>query len=185
MGATSYEACGPEVGKLILKVMKQYHSALEAAEVTIHAVFAFKSDKAGEPLPAIKKDGHVVVAKIQITPLSDRARGVADAKLTIDRHEWDHISESRKVALLDHEITHLKLKDGELDDLGRPKLKARHHDWHLTGFTSVAERHGEAAVEVREMIRWQEDYGQFALLPLKGTKAVKVKTSVPVQAEPA
>lgn len=171
----TYEACGEDVAELVGEVVAAYHEDLRI--VTIGAVFASSEDKDGEAIPAIKKDGHAVVGRIQITSLADRARGMADAKLTLDRHEWDAMSKSRRIALLDHELTHLELKtddDGPvLDDLGRPKLKARHHDWHLTGFAQVAERHGEAAIEVREMVRWQEEYGQYALFPMKGTKPVK------------
>lgn len=178
--ATGYDKAPKEVMAVVDRVMHEHHAELEGAGVTIQVLLAHQYDKDGEPLPAMKTRGQQVLAKVSITNLQDRTRGLADAKLVIDREfGWSHLSDSRRAALIDHELTHLNLtvdQDGmtKLDDRGRPKLHMRHHDWELTGFAEVAERHGEAAVEVHEMIRWQEAYGQFALFGLPGTKEVKI-----------
>ncbi len=172
----------------VAKVTHLYHPDLEEMKVTVQVLFAHKYDKDGEAEPAMITRGHEVLAKISITNLQDRTRGIPDAKLVIDRvFGWARLSESRRLALIDHELTHLNLtldKDGivKTDDLGRPKLHMRHHDWELTGFAEICERHGEAAIEVHEMVRWQEAYGQFALFPLKGTKEVKVPNGATAKA---
>ena len=41
--------------------------------------------------------------------VQDRARGIADAKLTIDDSVWRDLSERVDAALLDHELTHLQV----------------------------------------------------------------------------
>ena len=179
--ASGYEKASKEVIGMVERVMHDHHLELEAAGVTIQTLFAHKYDTEGEPVPAMKQRGQMILAKTSITSLQDRARGIDDAKLVIDRtYGWERLSDSRRAALIDHELCHLNLtldQDGlvKQDDRGRPKLHMRHHDWELTGFAEVCERHGEAAVEVHEMVRWQESYGQFAMFPLKGTTEVKVK----------
>jgi len=177
---TIYEKVPAEVRNLVETVLTHHHQELMTAHITLNILFAFSYDKDGEPLPAKKIRGHQALAWTSVTSLQARARGLPDAKIVIDRcFGWERLAESRRTALIDHELTHLALvfdKDGDMkeDDLGRPKLQLRHHDWELTGFAEVAERHGEAAVEVHEMVRWEEAYGQYALFPLKGTTEVKV-----------
>jgi Putative phage metallopeptidase len=177
---TVYDRVPETVMKRITKAMHDYHGELEAAGVTLQVLWAFKYNIDGESEPAMKVHGQVALAKTSVTSLPDRVRGIPDAKIVIDREfGWLRLSETRQTALIDHELTHLRLaldQDGavKLDDAGRPKLRLRHHDWELTGFAEVAERHGEAAIEVHEMVRWQESYGQFCLFPLRGTQEVKV-----------
>lgn len=169
--ATSYTICGKDVAEMIKAVMDTHHPDLSAASVTVHAIFARAYDKDGQEMVALKVHGLPAAAKISVTSLEDRVRGIADAKITIDGGQWDHMAESRRMALLDHEITHLVLKfdeDGiKLDDIGRPQLKLRHHDWELTGFAEVVERHGEASVESAQFSRFQDAYGQLMLFDPK------------------
>lgn len=174
--AISYTVCDPEVDKLIAVAIKDYHKELDAAGVTIHAVFARNFDGDGEPIAAVKAHGVAAAAKIQITSLVDRVRGIKDAKLTIDGHYWDRASESRRLALLDHELEHLTVQTDDagvkFDDAGRPKLRMRHHDWELTGFASVVERHGEASVEAQQFSYFQDEFGQLCLFGPMSGKAV-------------
>ena len=94
-------------------------------------------------------------AVVRITPLKDRALGMADASIVIDRAGWLALSQLQREALVDHELTHLTRKvdkeTGELlvDALDRPKLVMRRHDHQIGFFCDVAARHGEAAPEVR------------------------------------
>jgi putative metallopeptidase len=172
--ATVYDKAPLVVQTTVLEVLHQHHGDLESAGVTLNILFAYQYDKDGEALPAMKVRGHQALAKISITSLPDRVRGLPDAKLVFDREfGWVRLSDSRRQALIDHELTHLMLVfdaegDLKLDDCNRPKLKLRHHDWELTGFDAVAKRHGEAAVEIHEIIRWQEEYGQACLFPIQG-----------------
>lgn len=153
--AITYEEAPDDVLDLIHQVMIAHHADLHLVGVTVSAVMASK-EEGDDAVPALKTRGQVIAAKIQITSLVDRARGLADAKLTICQYTWDRMPPATRLALLDHELTHLELvrdKDEQpvYDDRGRPKLKTRHHDWELTGFVEVAARHREASVEVRDV----------------------------------
>jgi hypothetical protein len=147
----TYEDCDGKTCQLIKTVMTKYHLKLAGAGVTITALFACDIDKDGAIKPAVKVHGHTAAAKIAVTSLQDRARGVADAKLTIETSSWQNMAESRRIALIDHELEYLELKiddDGIVfDDRNRPKLKIKIHDYHFEYFHSVAQRHGEASVE--------------------------------------
>jgi len=152
----TYEIADANTRELIEAVRGQHHPSLQSHGVTIGGLFVSSENKDGEEMPALKHRGFPVAAQIQITSLADRTRGVADAKLTIDRFVWARLPDASKRALLDHELAHLLIatdKHGapKFDDIGRPKLKIRPHDWELNGFVDVAERHGEAAMEMRAL----------------------------------
>jgi hypothetical protein len=174
--SVSYTICGEETQKLIKAAMDTHHANLSEAGVTVHAIFAESYNKDGERLPAVKVHGIPASAKVSITSLEDRVRGIADAKMTIDRGEWGGMSESRKIALLDHELTHLVLL--KLDDIGRPTLKLRHHDWELTGFAEVVERHGEASCEAAQFARFEETYGQLMLFDQKTLRNIGITSPI-------
>jgi Putative phage metallopeptidase len=172
---TTYELVNDDTHRLINRVLIEHHADLHRAGVTIQAMMASRIDKeSGEIEQALKVRGYPCAAKIQITSYQDRVRGLPDVKLTIDEASWRELSVSRREALIDHELCHVMVAydaDGNVkrDDLGRPKLKSRAHDFELTWFTEVAERHGEAAIEVREVQRFMETYGQYSLFPMRGT----------------
>lgn len=176
---TGYDKAPKEVLSVVEAAMHDHHAELEAAGVTIQVLFAHKYDADGEPEPAMKTRGQQILAKVSITNLQDRTRGIADAKLVIDReYGWARLSEFRRAALIDHELTHLNLtmdQDGmvKLDDRGRPKLHMRHHDFEIAGFGEILGRHGEAAVEAEQIRRFSEEYGQLCLFPLPGTTLVQ------------
>ena len=175
-----YEKAPREVVEAVDAVIEEYHPDLKDAGVTIQVLFAHLYNKDGDAEPAMRTRGQMVLAKIAITNLQDRTRGIPDAKLIIDReYGWQRLSESRRAALIDHELTHLNLtldSDGvvKTDDRGRPKLHTRHHDWELTGFEEVVERHGEAALEISQMAHWQEQYPRVVTM-IFGSKKVEVE----------
>lgn len=161
MGTTYSES--PHIHGLAMDVMKQYHGKLLEAGVTVGVLLASDEDEDGFNQPALKRSGYPAAAKVQIASLADRARGIADVKLVVDEYAWEQLPEASRLALLDHELEHVVLvfdnKTGELkrDDLGRPKLKIQPHDFEVGVFISVAERHREAAVEVRELKRFRSE----------------------------
>ncbi len=141
---TTYEKCGETVHALLRQLVTKYHSPINEAKVTFDLVFACREDKDGNPLPAVKLHGVAAAAKVKITSLEDRARGIPDVKIVIDMLQWEAAKPETRAAILDHELTHVTLKDeGEEDDLGRPRLKLKPHDWHLWGFDSIVERYKE------------------------------------------
>lgn len=165
----TYNLCGNDVHSLIKSVMGQHHLPLSREGVSVQAVFINDFDDDDEARPALKVHGVPAAAKIQVTPLVDRVRGIEDAKLTIDEYTWQRLNESARLALIDHELEHLQLvrdsKTGAVkhDDHRRPKLKLRVHDWTLAGFQSIVERHGESAIEFQELARFRAE--QLPLFP--------------------
>lgn len=156
----------PDVSNLIEHVQAEYHEDL--GDVTVAALFAFDSESS---LPVLKHQGYGAGAVVRITPLKDRALGMADATIVVDRAGWLALSQRQRVALLDHELTHLTVKTEEeegakdpvpvYDALGRPKLLMRKHDHQFGWFDEVAQRHGEASPEVRQARVLMESSGQL------------------------
>lgn len=183
MSAT-YEKCPPEVQDLLQDMMKKHHPALAKAEALVLCLFADAGeDQTGEPLPAVKVHGHPCAAKVKIVCLADRAAGMPDAVVTIDKRVWlSELSEKSRLALLDHELEHLMLKQEEgdpvLDDLGRPTFEMRKHDWELSGFGSIIERHGEEAVEMMAIQSWSKaKSGQMVFKFMSEKRSVKQKAA--------
>lgn len=149
MGKT-YEKAAAAVAKVGERVLKSYHSDLHKIGLTIDYVFANTEGTA----PAVSHGGYPALAVCRIPGLKERALGRADAEITIDQAAWDGMNDAEQVALLDHEITHLSLvrdaKTDEIkfDDMSRPRLKMKKHDWHVGWFEAVARRHGKDSPEV-------------------------------------
>lgn len=149
--------------RLLQKVYQQkHHQDLADARVTI--ALAFAEDEEGGH--AVYLNNYPCAAVVKITPYRQRFHGVKDAEILIDKKTWEDLDAGRREALLDHELTHLLLQrdDKQLikrDHAGRPKLKMKNHDWQLGGFVSVAERHGDKALEVLALRAVSEKWGQL------------------------
>lgn len=160
-----YEKQGP--GSVFVDMLETvrdtYHARL--AEVMIDVLTVCEYDEeSGEELPCLKLHGYPCAATIKVMSHEGRAQGSGDALLTIDAIAWHGLSTPERIALLDHELTHIQIveKDGAIarDDLRRPKLKLRLHDVEIGGFREVMARHQEAALEVVAIRRCQEN-GQY------------------------
>lgn len=152
----------PDADACIEKIHAAHHEDLEG--VTVTALFVFDTETT---LPCLKHQGYPAGAVVRITPVKDRALGIADATIVIDRAGWLALSQRQRDALIDHELTHLTRKidkeTGEMvvDVLERPKLAMRRHDWQYGWFDEVAQRHGEASPEVSQARRLMERSGQL------------------------
>lgn len=142
----------------MIHVRDQYHPALRDAGVTVELVGVSASrDKNDEAAgPALKHHGYPARAIIKIRGLEDRAAGSDDARILFDADAEPEWSGAELDALLDHELAHLELvtdKDGGLvhDDVGRPKLRMRVHDFEIGGFHHIAKRHGPNAGETQQV----------------------------------
>lgn len=161
---TTYEECDKSVATMNAAVMKKYHGDLADAGVTISCLFARNPDG-----PAVMVHGVPKSAKVKIMSLEDRAAGSADARIVIDEKVWEQLHDDQRRALLDHEQEHLELQlDAnnlvKRDDLDRPKMAMRPHDWELTGFANVAQRHKEASIEVKHYLDFaQGEHGQMIM----------------------
>lgn len=169
-----YERAPDDVYALVADVMQQYHEDLAEAGVTVETLFALPSDRDisddGELLrPLVAHHGYPAAAVVKVVSAKDRAAGNADARLVIDGHQWESDwTDEQKVALLDHELTHLTLKrdkEGNIlpDDNGRPKLKMRLHDVEVGTFTEVCRRHGDASIDLRQLrdVSRRYEQGEF------------------------
>lgn len=138
-------------------------------EVTIAIIFAFAPpDANGEPTgPAILLNGYPCDAVTRVVPYRWRVLGLEDAVIEIDAHYWDESEKGERLALLDHELTHIEpiFKDGmiALDAASRPRLVMRKHDHQFGWFDEVAERHGINSGEVKQAKRFAEKHGQTYL----------------------
>lgn len=153
---STYQRCDPDTVKLIKRVLRDYHGELATEKVTFDALFAYGpvDDSTGEKKgPAISSRGYPAIGKVKATPLKERAKGAGDFELIFDGDQWPDWSDDQRVALIDHELTHLSLprdREGMVkrDDLMRPKFIIRPHDHEIGFFEAVAHRHGELAFEV-------------------------------------
>jgi hypothetical protein len=154
-----YEVCPDSVQGLCRKIMEESHNLLMEFCVQVICLFVSDEDKNGKPKPALKLHGRPCYATVRKVSDRDRAAGMPNAVISIDKHCWYSLGENKRAALLDHELTHLRVDD--VDDEGRPVLAMRHYDWELYGFSEVVKRHGIDAVELVEIGSFKEsDDGQ-------------------------
>ena len=180
--STTYEKAPNAIQAMVERAMEQYHPDLAKLKVTIDTIIVSRLDRIPggedgdtEAVHAMKRGGYPIDAKIGVTSLQDRARGIADAKLMIDGLEWNKATDRQRAALIDHELEHLDLvqlkptkkepdRTGpQRDDLGRACLKIRPHDWVLAGFQTVAERHGHHSHEALQFANFRAEYAQLNL----------------------
>lgn len=102
--------------------------------------------------------------------LKDRITKGYDAEMSVDERVWRDLTDEQRLALLDHELSHIdtidipekQLKElrgddpnavsWKTDDIGRPRLRSVPGDWNTgDGFTQVVARHGIHAVEYRNI----------------------------------
>lgn len=151
-------------------MLRRHHRQLYEAEVTIDVLLVRNVSKDGEEIdPALSHNGYAAAATVKINSLSDRVEGKADATIKIDGNRWDEWPDARLDAILDHELTHLELKVDEeqpalvlRDDVGRPLLRMRKHDFQMGFFSEVAERHNQFAVEteqLQQVSQWATEHG--------------------------
>lgn len=163
----TYRKADDESVELLRDVMVAYHPRLAEAGVRVEFLEAFAPrGKNGEPKgPALKHHGYPALAVVKPTSHKDRVAGEADAILSIDGDRWPELTDARKRALLDHELTHLELvvREGEiqLDDCHRPKLKTRPHDFEVGILDDVIRRHGADSFDADALIEFGARLGRL------------------------
>lgn len=181
----TFERCPPAVNELANAILCSFpsHRPLLDSKVKVDYVFAFPdTDDDGRVLnDALKHNGVKALGICRKIPLKDRAMGRGDAEISLDGEWWKTASEEEQRALLDHELHHIEVKVDNRgpvrDDLGRPVLKLRKHDFQFGWFTVIAHRHGEASQE-RQMAKViLDEAGQYywpTLITVKGGKPKEV-----------
>jgi hypothetical protein len=166
----TFQRADKSVNQMADEILHQFatHEPLIAAKVTIDFVFAYPDydERTGAPKnDALKLHGTKALAIARKIPLKDRALGRADCEITIDHHHWDRATEDVRRALLDHELHHFEVKIDKrgvvTDDLGRPVINLRHHDYDIGWFRIIAQRHGQHSIECQQAETMMEDSGQF------------------------
>lgn len=172
----SYVKAPSEIVDLIDGIKDEHHPVLEDHKVVVDALVARRYDKKGGELGnAVKCHGYPATATIRVVPLKQRALGRGDALLVVDGLRWEALSEPERHACIDHELEHLQVvgeeggvvevidADGSMndvaatDDLGRPKLRLKLHDWQLGGFRTIVARHRDVALEVKAVAACRDE----------------------------
>lgn len=165
-----YLEVGKEVDRLVGETADRWHPGLKENGVTICVLFVELHDGEGACLetPCLNHHGYPAAAIMKINGYKDRVEGKADATLVIDKFVWEDMNERQQVSLLDHELHHLLVKVDKAgsvkhDDLGRPILKLRKHEFELGGFYSIAARHKRDAVEYLAVTNVAENFSKMDL----------------------
>lgn len=178
---STFAKCGKDVVEMKDRILKQFdsHKSLVDLGVTVDLLFAHAEvDEDGMPKgDALKHHGVKALGIAKILSLKHRVAGRADAEITLDGDWWNDAPQDQRDALLDHELHHLTVKtDGKMkptyDDIGRPKLRMRPHDYDFGWFNIIAVRHGLASNEVRQAAQLMDGAGQY-YWPQLGSKARK------------
>jgi hypothetical protein len=174
----TFKPCDSSVSDMAKAVLNRYptHTPLVEAKLKIDLLFAYPEyDENGEPVGcALKHHGvpaHGICRKLS---LKDRSKGHGDAEICLDGDWWGKAAREEQEALLDHELHHLTVmftKNGVLktDDLGRPLVKLRKHDFEFGWFTTIARRHGVHSQERQQAALIMQSAGQYYWPEITGT----------------
>lgn len=158
-----YTPASEDVVHKITALREEYYAEESFEMVTVGALFVF-DEKTGEP--TLTHHGYPAAALVRIVGARDRAAGMPDAQIVVDRAIWQGLTTKQQYALLDHELHHLELATDanggvRFDAQGRPRLRSRKHDWQFGWFDEIANRHGEHSIERLEAKRLVEASGQL------------------------
>jgi hypothetical protein len=134
------------------------HDVFLVNGVTFDILFGYApvNDEGQTTGPALKIHGYPVNSISSITNLKNRVKGNADAEIILDGDTWPQLTEAQKNAVADRALECFEVArniDGETitDTHGRPKLKMRLADWHISIFTDIVKRHGSSSPEVAQL----------------------------------
>lgn len=167
---STFQRCPEEVNELASEILCGFetHKPLLDARVTIDFVFAFADidEQTNQPVGnALSKNGVKALGLCRKIPLKDRAMGRADVEISLDGQWWEAASAAEQRALLDHELHHIATKTDKRglvrDDLGRPVIQLRKHDYEFGWFKVIAARHGRSSIERQQAAEMMLDAGQY------------------------
>lgn len=168
--------CPKSIDDLAEEILREFesHKPLLDARVKIDLVFAYADvDDDGKMLNhALTKNGIRALGIARKMPLKDRAMGRGDAEISLDHDWWETVVLAEQRALLDHELHHLAVKIDKRglvrDDLGRPVLQLRKHDYEIGLFNVIAERHKANSQEVKWARHIMDAHGQLYWSEISG-----------------
>ena len=178
MAGIYYEEPDEEQRAALQHAMASWHRDLLEHGLAVTLLVAHgPTDDDGEVVaPAIMHNGYRALAVVKIVQQVYRAAGIGDVLVIIDGDRWEELDDETRLAVLDHELTHVELqfmsarpkkakktKPGEepepirveppklvVDGQGRPRITMRKHDKQYGWFDEVAKRHGAASIEVQQ-----------------------------------
>jgi hypothetical protein len=136
---TEYWIAGQELLELAGRIVNEHHPLLVEHDVNIAFLMRKPTAKSG----GRKVMGSASKASAKIQALTGQPIAFI---IEISAEIWEDLPESKRSALLDHELCHC---DVEVDDEGEVKYKLRSHD--LEEFNEIVLRHGE----------WKDDIKDF------------------------
>ena len=165
----TYQRCPDAITDLANDLLCAFpeHKPLLDARVKIDFCFAYGDidEKGVVTSDAITKNGVKCLGLARKMPIKDRAMGRGDAEITLDHDHWEKCSTKEQRALLDHELHHLSVKIDKRglvrDDLGRPELVMRAHDFDFGWFNIIAKRHGLNSIEAQQAAAIMDNAGQY------------------------
>jgi len=166
----TYQRAPKNVEDMANAILEEFenHAPILKAGVKIDFIFAHADldEKSGEPINnAITVRGRRALGQCKKISLKDRSVGRGDAEIVLDGDHWKEVGDAERKAILDHELTHIEVKEDErghlVDDLGRPVLKLRIHDVEFGWFNNVAARHGIHSCERIQAKQIIDAFGQF------------------------
>ena len=167
MASVEYELAEKDVVDLVNKVMDEYHSELKQYGVEVLSIMAYapRDDEDNIKRPAIRKNGAACAACIRILSLKERLVKKNDCEVTFDGDLWETLDAPKKISIIDHELSHLRLvfdKDGNIkkDTLNRPKLRNINDDIIYWGNSEIAAKHGENSMEYIAAQNLKNKYGE-------------------------
>lgn len=83
----TFVECDSEVTDRIAGLLKKFHPEMVKHAVTVTAVFCYDDEDADKP--CVMLHGRECLATVQITSAKNRAAGLADALITIDRGRYE------------------------------------------------------------------------------------------------
>ena len=162
----TFKPADKSIADLLKRVINTFPDHAPLVDVKIDLVLAYPdTNDNGDPVnDALTLRGMKALGITRKLNLKDRAMGRGDAEITLDGPYVEGSPEPEVVALMDHELAHIQVreKNGEklTADLGRPELKLRKHDHEFGWFERVAQRHGAHSQERIQAARMMDSSGQ-------------------------
>jgi len=136
-----------QLNRVLREVPDHQKIVLSAVRIDLLLAFADRDEKTGEPTNwAMTQHGVQAFAITKKIGLDNRVKGMGDVEIRIDGDWWGNATDEAQRALLDHELTHIAVR-GKTDDIGRPLILLRPHDFEFGWFTAVAQRNGSHSQE--------------------------------------
>jgi hypothetical protein len=148
-----YSVAPADVQKRVNRIRKKSYSFLDKAKVKIDVLFVTPQEE--DDADPITQWGTPQPGKTRVIAQRDRGAGRGDAEIVLDARWYGEVSAAHQDAIIDRQLAFLAVKTDQegdicLDGNGRPKLTMRKPDHMFAWFDDVAERHGDASVEVEQ-----------------------------------